>query len=90
MLARPRFAGRIDSSRAAAVLVGITAHGVDVGVANSAPFALPDPDDQPFLDVAIAGTASAIVTGNMRHFPAECGVAIVNPTGLIAMLRPTA
>ena len=30
---------------------------------------LPDPDDEPFLEVAVAGKAEAIVTGNKRHFP---------------------
>ena len=30
---------------------------------------LPDPDDQVFLDVAVAANADAIVTGNARHFP---------------------
>lgn len=32
-------------------------------------FRLFDPDDEPFLEVAIAGKAKAIVTGNKRHFP---------------------
>jgi uncharacterized protein len=30
---------------------------------------LPDPDDQPFLEVARAGAATAIITGNLRHYP---------------------
>ncbi len=30
---------------------------------------LSDPDDEPFLEVAIAGKVEAIVTGNKRHFP---------------------
>lgn len=32
-------------------------------------FSLPDPEDESFLEVAIAGKATAIVTGNKRHFP---------------------
>jgi len=32
-------------------------------------FHLPDPDDDPFLEVALSGGAKAIVTGNKRHFP---------------------
>jgi len=32
-------------------------------------FHLPDPDDEPFLEVALSGGAKAIVTGNKRHFP---------------------
>ncbi|MGH9442554.1 MAG: putative toxin-antitoxin system toxin component, PIN family [Thermoanaerobaculia bacterium] len=32
--------------------------------------ALPDPDDLPFLEVAISGHAESLITGNLRHFPA--------------------
>jgi putative PIN family toxin of toxin-antitoxin system len=32
---------------------------------------LPDPDDEPFLKVAIAGKAVCLVTGNASHFPAK-------------------
>ena len=32
-------------------------------------FRLPDPEDESFLEVALAGKAKAIVTGNKRHFP---------------------
>ena len=34
---------------------------------------LPDPKDQPFLEVARAANADAIVTGNMKHFPTVSG-----------------
>ncbi len=35
---------------------------------------MPDPDDAPFLEVARAGAADALVTGNARHYPAHlCG-----------------
>jgi len=32
---------------------------------------LPDPGDQPFLEVAIAGQAVCLVTGNHAHFPSK-------------------
>lgn len=42
------------------------------------PAHLPDPGDAPFI--ATAKTAACpIVTGNGRHFPAECGVSILSP-----------
>jgi len=44
-------------------------------------FRLPDPEDESFLEVALAGKAIAIVTGNKRHFPKkECeGTRILSP-----------
>ncbi len=32
---------------------------------------LPDPDEEPFLEIAIAGGAACLVTGNRIHFPAR-------------------
>lgn len=41
-------------------------------VAAPLPLSLPDPDDLPFLEVAVAAGADALVTGNVKHFrPAE-------------------
>ncbi len=42
---------------------------------------LPDAADAVFLEVAAAGAARYLVTGNLRHFPSERrgGVAVVNP-----------
>ncbi len=39
----------------------------------SSPFSdpLPDPDDHPFLEVALAGRAACLVTGNHAHFPPD-------------------
>jgi uncharacterized protein len=58
-------------------------------VAGPPPYELPvrDPDDLPFIEVAIAGSAGAIVTGNRSHFPTETGVAVLTPAELLARLR---
>ena len=37
------------------------------------PFSLPDPDDEPFLEVAVAGAVDALVTGNEKHFKVPGG-----------------
>jgi putative PIN family toxin of toxin-antitoxin system len=54
-----------------------------------APHPLPDPDDEPFLQVALGAGADCLVTGNLRHFPAtRCrGVAVINPAGFVEVLR---
>lgn len=43
----------------------LTALGVDL--------VLPDPSDLPFLEVAIAGLADALITGNIKHFKPRRG-----------------
>lgn len=47
---------------------------------------LPDKDDEPFLEAAIAGEADALVTGNVRHFPARLtqGVRVLSPAAFVA------
>ena len=50
---------------------------------------LSDTDDEPFLEAAIAGEADALVTGNVRHFPARLaqGIRIVSPATIVAEQR---
>jgi putative PIN family toxin of toxin-antitoxin system len=45
------------------------------------PHSLPDPDDEPFLEVAIAGQVGCLVTGNRVHFPPKrcLGVNVFSP-----------
>ncbi len=46
---------------------------------------LPDPDDAPFIATALVA-GCPIVTGNARHFPADCGVEILSPAQFFAHL----
>jgi putative PIN family toxin of toxin-antitoxin system len=50
---------------------------------------LPDLDDEPFLEVAIAGKVEAIVTGNKRHFPKKEyeGLKIFSPAEFLEGLK---
>ncbi len=50
---------------------------------------LPDPDDEPFLEVATEGHAEALITGNLRHFPrvATAGVLVLTPHDFLNRLR---
>ncbi len=47
--------------------------------------ALPDPTDAMFLEVAWAGRADYLVTGNLKHFPvrARRDVVVVNPSQFV-------
>ena len=47
---------------------------------------LPDPTDLPFLEVAVAGHADALVTGNAKHFRPKRGrhgVAVTTPAAFL-------
>lgn len=46
---------------------------------------VPDASDLPFLEVAVSGLADALVTGNLRHFPARFrhGVRVLGPTDFL-------
>jgi uncharacterized protein len=50
---------------------------------------LPDPDDEPFLEVAIAGRAKALITGNSAHFPTSLreGIKVFSPAEFIDRLK---
>jgi uncharacterized protein len=47
-----------------------------------------DPDDNRFLECAVAAEAQYLVTGNLRHFPQEhtLGVSIVTPREFLTRL----
>jgi predicted nucleic acid-binding protein len=50
---------------------------------------LPDPDDEPFLDVALAASADYLVTGNLADYPpAKChGMRVISPADFVALWR---
>ncbi len=53
------------------------------------PFALSDPDDEAFLEVAVAAGVDALVTGNEKHFKIPRGklaVPILSPRGFLENL----
>jgi uncharacterized protein len=86
VLLRPRFGLDPDAVAALVDFIDATSHK-----AASAPLGmrLPDPDDEAFLEVAIACDAECLVTGNLAHFPSEAsaGVSIVSPAEFIEAYR---
>ena len=59
-------------------------------LASAVPLArpLPDPDDESFLEVAVAASAP-LVTGNIRHFPvaSRAGTEVLSPAAFVDKLR---
>ena len=91
VLARPQF--RFDPAEVARLLAQIEGDGEEVVAplaSEGLPGRLPDPADEPFLEVAVAAGAEFLVTGNLRHFPARLrhGVAVVSPRAFLDALRP--
>ena len=82
VLPRPKL--DIAASEANAILEQIETCAVYVD-ADLQSVSLPDPEDEMFLQVALAAEADCIVTGNKRHFPArKCkGVRVLSPAGFI-------
>ena len=78
VLTRPRLA--LSRESVETVLARLAHNGLRL-VATPLRIELPDPDDQPFLEVAVAARADYLITGNRKHFPAELcpGIAVVNP-----------
>lgn len=86
VLDRPKF--KFDKDKVAALLDHIEHRGVTVA---SSPLRqpLPDIDDEPFLEVAIAARAICIVTGNQVHFPTELcqGVRVLSPSDFLVFYK---
>jgi uncharacterized protein len=50
---------------------------------------LPDSDDEPFLEVAIAGKVQSLITGNIVHYPPSSrkGIKIFSPSEFLEFFR---
>ncbi len=84
VLARPKFK-KIDPARAAALIATLVALGEDV---RAAPWTgtMKDDDDRRFVEVALAGHATVLVTGNLRDFPQDLGFEVQPPAMVLATL----
>jgi uncharacterized protein len=86
VLDRPKF--KFDKEKVAVFLDHIEHRGLMVA---SSPLSrsLPDVDDEPFLEVAIASQSVCIVTGNQVHFPYELcrGVKIFSPADFLSFYK---
>ncbi|MBX6378039.1 MAG: putative toxin-antitoxin system toxin component, PIN family [Clostridia bacterium] len=84
VLARERFG--FDPDDVGALLDFLKSEGQAV-VAPPQGVVLPDPDDVMFVEVALAGGADAIVTGNRSHFPdGMCrGIPVLSPAEFLGL-----
>ncbi len=86
VLHRPKF--NFKSDHVGVLLEQIKACGYQV---SGVPLkkTLPDQGDEPFLEAAIAGKAACLVTGNLKHYPAQDrqGILVFSPVDFISFYR---
>ena len=83
VLSREKFR-KIDPARAEELIAGLIQHGERVVVASAHTEAMIDDGDRIFVEVALAGRADAITTGNVRHYPTNLGFGVLPPAALLA------
>jgi uncharacterized protein len=83
VLTRARFS--FDAPKVDALLQQLETDGERVTATTTT--TLPDPDDLPFIEVALSGRADALVTGNLKHFPENLGVPVLSPRALLAQVE---
>ncbi len=50
---------------------------------------LPDSDDEPFLEVSLAGKVKCLITGNIKHYPIDkrAGMLVLSPAEFLNFYR---
>lgn len=89
VLLRPKF--KFEKDKIDALLDHIEHRGLAVA-SSPLPQSLPDIDDEPFLEVAIAAKVICIVTGNHIHFPPDLclGVSVLSPSDFTTFYKKRA
>jgi putative PIN family toxin of toxin-antitoxin system len=86
VLYRPKFS--FEKSEIEVILAQIEAEGI-LAATKPLQAELPDRDDEPFLEAALAANDSVLVTGNNKDFPLPSGsrIPIVSPGEFISEWR---
>lgn len=85
VLMRPKFA--FAPERVAALESSLLSVGHDVRPIAVWPGQMIDERDRMFVEVALAGGAEVLLTGNTRHYPRDLGFDVMGPTGLLGVLE---
>jgi putative PIN family toxin of toxin-antitoxin system len=86
VLERPKFRAA-SRARIAEILGIVRDRAEDVGAVPVFAGAMTDDGDRMFVEVALAGRADAIVTGNIRHYPDDLGFEVLPPATFLARLE---
>lgn len=86
VLLRPFFGFQVADVNALLDFIVFSGEQITAGPVN---LILPDPTDMPFLEVAVAGSAAALVTGNLKHFKPIRGrhtISLLSPVELLRLI----
>jgi putative PIN family toxin of toxin-antitoxin system len=84
--ARPKFRG-LEPDRVHQLLAAVLGRGERLADVTAWSGAMADEGDRIFVEVALAGRAHAIVTGNLKHYPTDLGFEVQPPAQLLATLE---
>lgn len=86
VLNRPKFS--FNTKMVEALILQIESEGILVSAVPLS-LSLPDPDDEAFLEAALACPDTVIVTGNSKHFPPELcePVKVLTPAQFVALWK---
>lgn len=86
VLSRPKFKA-IAAERVEELLARVLGGGEDLGAVPVWDGAMTDDSDRMFVEVALAGRAQVLVTGNLRDYPSGLGFEVHPPATLLAALE---
>jgi len=86
VLLRPVFA--FDPADVQTLIDYVESEGIEV-VGRPLAVGLPHTADEVFLSVAVASSAKALITGNLKHFPSDGreGVLVISPARFLGRYR---
>lgn len=82
VLARRKFRSSIQPAQAQELLADFQVFG-EIVPATQLDIVYPDAKDIPFIEVAVAGRAHAVITGNLDDFPPLHGIRILAPAAFL-------
>ena len=85
VLARPKFS--FSAERVAELESSLLAVAHELGPVAAWPVAMIDDRDRMFVEVALAGKAEVLLTGNAKHYPRDLGFEVMGPTALLGVLE---
>lgn len=88
VLARPRLMISPAEAHSTLAFIAVKSSRVNAAPLNLSPNKVLDPKDLPFAEIAVAGNAEVLVTGNAKHFAflSDFSIKVLSPTAFIELV----